>query len=411
MPLPATATAGRRIVAVFAITQTIGYGTLYYAFAVLLQPIARDLHTSPTTVTGAFTTAIVTSALMAVPVGRWLDRHGGRAVMTLGALAGAALLVAWSRTDAVWQLYAVFVGLGAAMAMVLYEPATAVIVSWFEPAARPRAILAMIVVAGFASTIFMPLTGLLTDRLGWRATLIILAAVYGTVAVPLHALVIRRPPAARSGRPPPNGGELVRTALRDGRFWCLAGAFLAHGAAMSTMTVHLVSFLTGEGHPAPFGATVAGLLGLLSVTGRLLLTAAQRRIRLTTVVAAVFTVQALAALSLPVVGSTTAGAVVAVIGFGLGFGVASLASPVLLANRYGTAAYASIAGALATPVTLAKATAPLGAAALATRAGYPTTLTAVAAACLLAAAGIVARSKSPAPAHVKAGVNAGRREG
>jgi MFS family permease len=391
---------GWRIVTVFAITQTIGYGTLYYAFAVLLHPIARDLHTSATTVTGAFTTAILTWAAMAVPVGRWLDRHGGRTVMTLGALAGAALLVAWSQIHTVWQLYAVFAGLGAAMAMALYEPATAVIVAWFDPARRPKAILAMIVVAGFASTIFMPLTGLLDDRCGWRTTLLILATLYAGIAVPLHALVIRRPPSRRSTRPPPTAAErhtLVRTALHDGRFWCLAVAFVGHGAAMSTMTVHLVGFLTANGHPATFAATVAGLLGLLSVTGRLLLTAAQRRIRLTTIVAAVFTVQTLAALSLPLIGGSTIGAVIAVTGFGLGFGVASLASPVLLADRYGTTAYASIAGTLAAPVTLAKATAPLGAAALATRTGYSTTMTTIAAACVLAAIGILARSDSPGP--------------
>ena len=34
----------------------------------------------------------------------------------------------------------------------------------------------MIVVAGFASTIFMPLTGWLDDRYGWRGTLLVLAA-------------------------------------------------------------------------------------------------------------------------------------------------------------------------------------------------------------------------------------------
>jgi predicted MFS family arabinose efflux permease len=166
---------------------------------------------------------------------------------------------------------------------------------------------------------------------------------------------------------------------------------------MSTMTVHLVGFLTANGHPAAFAATVAGLLGLLSVTGRLLLTAAQRRIRLTTIVAAVFTVQTLAALSLPLIGGSTLGAVIAVTGFGLGFGVASLVAPVLLTDRYRTTAYASIAGLLAAAVTLAKATAPLGAAALATQAGYPTTMTTIAAACVLAAIGILARSHSPGP--------------
>src|SRR5690348_1279487 len=74
---------GRRgLVTALAITQTIGYGALYYAFAVLLTPVAAGLHTSSTAVTGAFTASILTSALVAVPIGRRLDRHGGRALMT-----------------------------------------------------------------------------------------------------------------------------------------------------------------------------------------------------------------------------------------------------------------------------------------------------------------------------------------
>ncbi|GAA3209780.1 MFS transporter [Dactylosporangium siamense] len=395
-PAAPDARAGWRIVAAFAVTQTAGYGCLYYTFAVLLHPIAADLHTTTTAVTGAITTALLASAAVAVPAGRWLDRHGGRALMTTGSASGAALLAAGSQVRTVWQLYAVFVGLGLAMGAALYEPATAVIVSWFDPARRSKALLTMIVVAGFASTIFMPLTGLLEHRHGWRGTLLVLAAVYATVAVPLHALVVRRPPT-----PSTRQSHVAdrSTAIRDGRFWCLAVAFVAHGAAMSAMTVHLVGFLVQAGHPATFAATVAGLLGVLSVTGRLILTGAQRRVRLHRVVAVVFTVQAAAALSLPFAGGTRAGAVVAVTGFGIGFGVASLATPALLADRYGTTAYASIAGTLAAPVTLAKAGAPLAAAALYTSAGgYTPVLCAIGACSLIAVAGILARATS-APPH------------
>jgi MFS family permease len=384
------------IVATFAITQTVGYGTMYYAFAVLLHPIAADLRASPAAVTGALTTAVLAWAAAAVPVGRWLDRHGGRALMTLGSAGGVALLVAWSRVTAVWQLYLVFAGLGVAMAMALYDPATAVIVSWFDANRRARAILAMIVVAGFASTIFMPLTGVLDQHHGWRTTLLILAAIYAATGVPLHALVVRRAPTGPPGTTRPDPAQratAVRAAVHDARFWCLAIAFVAHSGAMSAMTVHLVGFLTGKGHPATFAATVAGLLGVLSVTGRLVLTGAQRRVRLTTVVAAIFATQAVAALTLPLLAGPPAGAVIGVIAFGIGFGVASLAAPALLADRYGTTGYATIAGTLNTPVTLAKATAPLGAAALYTATGsYTTVMTAIGAACLIAVAGILIRA-------------------
>lgn len=169
---------------------------------------------------------------------------------------------------------------------------------------------------------------------------------------------------------------------------------------MTTMTVHLVGFLTGKGHPVTFAATIAGLLGVLSVTGRLVLTGAQRRIRITTVVAAIYSVQAAAALSLLVIGGSRVGAVCGVIAFGLGFGISSLASPALLADRYGTVAYATIAGILAVPITLSRAGAPLGAAALHTAGGYVPVLSAVGVACLIAATGIVTKASTPSPAPV-----------
>ncbi|MEH1122889.1 MFS transporter [Micromonospora sp. CPCC 206061] len=387
---------GWRIVAALAVTQTIGYGVLYYAFAVLLQPMARSLDASIAAVTGALTGSVLAGAAAAVPVGRWLDRHGGRALMTTGSLLATALVAAWSQVRSVAQLYAVLAGIGITAAMVLYEPALAVVVSWFEPDRRARAVLGVIAIAGFASTIFMPLTGVLLDRYGWRTALLILAGVYGAVAVPLHALAVRGPPRLASQHhraTPPERAALVRAAMRDRRFWWLATAFVAHGAAMAAMTIHLVGFLVYKGHSATFAASVAGLLGVLSVTGRLLLTGIQRRLPVAVVVAVVFAVQAVAALGLLAAGGSRVGAALAVVGFGIGFGVASLAKPTMLADRYGTTAYATIAGILATPILLAKAGAPLAAAGLLTGAGgYPAVLAAVAVACLLAAVSIGARA-------------------
>ncbi|MFF0369890.1 MFS transporter [Micromonospora sp. NPDC005087] len=396
---------GWRIVAAFAITSTVGYGTLYYAYPVLLRPMAATLGASTTAVTGALTVSVLAGALMAIPVGRWLDHRGGRALMTIGSIAATALLVAWSQVQTIGQLYAVMIGIGVTGAMVLYEPAFAVIIAWFTPDRRATALLAVTIVAGFASTIFMPLTGLLAAHLGWRDALLVLAVIHGLVTVPLHAFTIRRPGSTATTAPsdpaPPADAQrraIVKAAMRDARFWVLSATFIAQGAATSTMTVHLVGYLISRGHPATFAATATGLLGVLSVTGRLVLTAARRHLRVTTIVAVVFATQAAAVLTMPLLADTRAGAVITVVGFGLGFGITSLATPALLADRYGTTAYATIAGRLAAPVTIAKATAPLAAAVLLhTAGGYTLLLTAVATCCALAAIGMTTRARTPAP--------------
>ena len=377
----------RAVVAVLAVTQTVGYGALYYAYAVLLAPMTAALHTTTTVVAGALTASVLASAAAAVPVGRWLDRHGGRGLMAGGSIAASLLLAAASQVRSVAALYLVWTGIGVASAAVLYEAAFAVIVRT-RPQQRARALLTVTVVAGFASSIFLPLTGHLVERYGWRTAVLVLAALYATVTIPGHlALGRTSPPADRVSRPETvvdNG--IVALALRDPGYWALVVAFLASGAAVATVGVHLVAYLHELGHSATFAATTAGLLGVLSVTGRLVTTATSRRLSPTTVTALVFAVQAVAVAALPLVGHSRAGAVGCVLGFGFGFGVATIARPAILASRYDTSGYATVAGILAVPLTIAKALAPLAAAALRTANGtYTTVALAVAVLCALAA--------------------------
>ncbi|MFI6533100.1 MFS transporter [Nonomuraea sp. NPDC050547] len=371
-----------RMVAALAITQTAGFGVLYYAFSVFIMPMSRELRAGVPQLTGALTLSILLSGLVAPLIGGWLDRRGGRGLMTLGSALGAGALLAWSQVQNLVQLYLVCAVLGVASAMVLYEAAFAVIVAWFDAARRPRALLAVTIVAGFASSIFLPVTGLLVERYGWRAALVVLAVGYGLLAVPLHWLTVRRRAAER----PPPSRAAVGAALRERPFWLLALAFLAQTGAVSVMGILLVTYLIALGHSPVFAAAVAGLLGVLSVTGRVVTTGLQSRFRVAPVAAAVFALQGGAALLLPIAGRGVAGAIGAVVLFGLGFGVATIARPALLAERYGTAAYASISGALALPITVAKAVAPPIAALM----GFPVAMIAVAACCLTGTVGLIA---------------------
>jgi predicted MFS family arabinose efflux permease len=394
-PTPASTTeAGgprrlRPVVAALAVTQTIGYGVLYYVFSVFLVPMAADLHTTTAAVTGALTVSVLATAAAAVPIGRWLDHHGGRGLMTFGSVLGTGAVLAWSRVTDVRQLYAVFTVLGVASAMVLYEAAFAVVVATSTAAQRAGALLTITVVAGFASTVFLPTAAALQEHHGWRTALVVLALAYAVIAVPLHFLAV---PARPRGHPAAAAVDhaarraAVRDALRHRGFWLLTAAFVVHGSAVSVVSVHLISYLIGLGHPAAFAAAVAGLLGVMSVTGRIVTTGLTRRRSTAAVTGAVFGIQAAAAAALPVLGHTRPGAVCCVVLFGTGFGVGTIARPALLAQRYGTTGYATIAAALTVPTTVAKAGAPLAAAGLYLAVGtYTPVLAVVSAACAVAA--------------------------
>lgn len=343
--------------AAFALTQIVGYGVLFYAFGVFIAPIAEELHTSTTAVTGALTVCIMVSALASVPVGRWLDRHGGRALMTAGSVLGTAGVLAWSEVDTIWQLYAVFVLIGLSHAAVLYDAAFTVVVKQVAKNQRARSILVITVVAGFAGTVFIPLAGWLGQTVGWRDGLLVLATIHGALTIGPHFFAVPRKTGLDL--------EVARApVVRDGVFWLLAVAFTSISGAIFAVAVHLVGYLRELGHPIGVAATVTGLVGVMSVTGRLVMTGLTARLRTATVVSVLYLAQALAIVLLPVAGHNLVGAIACVLVFGLGFGITNIAKPLLLAERYGVDGYGAISGLMATPATVAKAMAPLAVAAM-----------------------------------------------
>jgi MFS family permease len=350
------------IVAALSVTETVSWGILYYAFAVFLVPMRRELGWSPVELTGAFSAALVVSALAGVLVGRWLDSHGPRGLMTLGSVLGAGLVVAWSRVESLPGFYAVWLAIGAVMAAVLYEPAFATITKWFE-AGRRRALTTLTLVAALASFIFSPLSSLLVERLGWREALLVLAGVLAVTTVPLHALVLRAPPPGPPEGEATAGAARAGPALRSAPFWLLTGAFTLGAFTTSALGVHLVSYLVEAGHPVAFAATAAGLVGLFQIPGRVLLAGVARALPARVVVPAVFLLGALAVALLGL--GNAAGAVLAGVALlGMSNGMATLARATTVGDLYGPSAYGALAGVVAAGNSGARAAAPVAAALL-----------------------------------------------
>lgn len=81
---------------------------------------------------------------------------------------------------------------GVAMAGVFYPPAFAALTGWYGPG-RVQALTTLTLAAGFASTIFAPLTAALAGHMDWRGVYLVLAAVLAAVTSPAHALMPRLP--------------------------------------------------------------------------------------------------------------------------------------------------------------------------------------------------------------------------
>jgi MFS family permease len=103
--------------------------------------------------------------------------------MTAGAVLTAAAVVGIARAPAFGWFLAAWLVAGVAMAGVFYPPTFAALTGWYGPD-RLRALTTLTLVAGFASTIFAPLTAALANHLNGRAVYLTLAVVLAAVTIP-----------------------------------------------------------------------------------------------------------------------------------------------------------------------------------------------------------------------------------
>lgn len=394
---------GWAIVATLAITETVSYGILYYAFSIFIDPMRNQFDWSSSTITGAFSVALLISGLSAPLIGIWLDRHGPRVLMTAGSILGTLMIVAWSRVDSVFGYYAVWVGMGFAMSASFYEPAFATITRWFERDRR-RAIVIVTLVAGFASTIFLPLTSWLEGQYGWRDALLVLAIMLAAINILPHALILRRRPedmglhpdgaeistlAPKTHLAQGSHGSALGEALRHPVFWWITGSFFVETFATSAVALYMIPYLTDRGESAAFAATAVGLIGAAQVGSRLLTTLFGSRISSVTLTAIVFGMQSLAVVVL-LQWQSRPGILTAVVLLGAGRGVVTLMKPNLIADFFGRASYGAISGSMSFFLTFSGALSPvITGFALAFWDGYDTVMWILAGLALLGAIGML----------------------
>ena len=398
----AVAGSRRQALAALCVTEIVSYGVIYYAFPVLASQIAAGTGWSRTATIAAYSAGNLAGALVGIPVGRILHRYGPRLVMTaasvLGAISVAAIAVAPSYS---WFL-AAWLMAGIATAGLYYPPAFAALTAWYGPR-RVQALTTLTLAAGFASTIFAPLTSAIDGGLGWRRTYLVLAVVLAVVTVPAHALALREPWAPNGTGDGPLAARVPdRQVLASRAFLLLTAATTLCAFAQYAALVNLVPLLEGRGVPAGLAAWALGLGGAGQVAGRLCYRVVARlgvRCRTAAVIAAGSVVTLLLGLlpgpALLLVGaSVLAGAV---------RGVFTLTEATLVADHWGPDRYAVLNGVFNAPLVAAGALAPVTGAAIAAVVGSNPAMYAILAAAAAAGSGLAAAVPSQATAGVVSG--------
>lgn len=349
-----------------SVAQLVSWGVLYYGFSLFVVPMENELGWSRTTLNGALSLGLLAAGLFSYPVGTWIDRHGGRWVMTSGSVLGVAMLLAWSQVTDIVAFYALWVGMGVAMAATLYEPAFVVLTRMFHQSFRTKITL-MTLVGGLASTVFIPLAQLFIDTLGWREALLALALIVAIACLPVHGLMLRDAKVTFPADAPPEpvlGRTAVRRAMRTPVFWGLMVCFTAYYATFSALAFHLVPMLSDRGFAA---ATIVGafsMIGPSQVAGRVLLLALGRRVRTATVGRIIMFAFPLSALILIVWPHSLTALLIFAVLYGVANGIMTIVRGTAVPDLLWREGYGAINGALSLPATVAKAASPFAAALL-----------------------------------------------
>jgi MFS family permease len=350
----------RWVLLALCVTEITSWGVLYYAFTVLSGQISADTGWSAPAVTAAFSAGLVTSALVGIPLGRWLDRVGPRWIMTAGSVLGPLAVVAVVVAPSYGWFAAAWAVAGVAMSAVFYAPAFAALTRFFG-ADAVRALTVLTLVAGFASTVFAPLTAALSAQLSWRQTYLVLALVMGVITIPAHFFGLRRPwPPVMSKH------EVVsptRTA-RSGPFIALVAAFALSGLASYAVIANLVPLMDQRGISTGAAAAALGLGGAGQVLGRLFYRSLVRRVGVVPRTVVIMAGVAVTTVLLGVFSSYAALLVVA-IGAGVMRGIMTLLQATAVTERWGATHYGHLSAFLNAPVMIATALGPFVGAALA----------------------------------------------
>jgi MFS family permease len=354
----------RRILVCLCVTEITSYGVLYYAFPVMATEISADTGWSTVAITAGFSAAQLIAALVGIPVGRHLDRHGPRVVMTAGSALAAVATVAIALAPTLPVFIAAWLPAGVAMGAVFYPPAFTALTRWYG-ARRVQALTWLTLAAGLASTVFAPLTAYLMEHSGWRTTYLILAATLAVITAPAHWWGLRAswPEAPSEASPHESAHEPSRIA-RSLPFAAVTIALSLASFAAFAAVINLVPLLLERGLTTSTAALALGLGGAGQVAGRLAYPLLSKHLEVRTRTALIL---AMTALTIAMLGLLTSANVliVASIGAGIARGLLTLVQATAVSDRWGTRHYGRLTGLLSAPVTVSIALAPGAGAAIA----------------------------------------------
>lgn len=347
------------VIPVLGVTQILAWGSSYYLLAVLAQPIAGDTGWSLAWVVGGLSLGLLVAGIVSPRVGDSIQRLGGRMVLATSAVFLALGLIGLALSPNLPIYILSWLLLGVGMGAGLYDAAFATLGRLYGQRAR-TAIATLTLFGGFASTVCWPLSALFVSEFGWRNTCLIYAGIHLAVLLPLYVFALPKEPrqeliahghegarSASTDRPVPAGSKLV--------FALIALVITISSMISAMLSVHLLTILQAREIALAAAVALGAIVGPAQVGARaieMLISRFHHPIW-TKFASTVFVAAGVGMLwlGLPIVAA-------ALIFYGAGIGIESIARGTLPLAVFGEHHYASIMGRIAMPSLIMQAASP-----------------------------------------------------
>ena len=285
-------TSRARLIGVLAVGQVVSWGTGFDMLAILGPRIGQELAIANEVVFAGLTVMMTISALCGPLLGRTLVRRGAAPVLLAGSLLFTAGFVVLAFAGGVISYVLGWVVMGLAATCGLTTAAHTAVVERVG-AESGRSLTLLMVFTGLSAAVFLPVTTVADQHLGWRGTLLVYACLQIFVLLPLYVFVL--PGRRTSNTPGTSKTAAVSTSPVDTRraflllaamttlsaftafgFSPLLPLLLVHAGASQSLAVQLAAvrsvlaimargldFLLGK-HGNPFVTCMIGLGMLLA---------------------------------------------------------------------------------------------------------------------------------------------------
>jgi MFS family permease len=276
------------LIGVMLVLLVVG-GSFVNSFGVFLPVICDEFGWSRAAVATALSLSVLAFGLPSPFFGALVSKFGSRSNIVLGNFLAALGLAGMSLIQDVWQIYLLYILIGAGAGAGGYIASTTLISNWFIKK-RSLALGMFAGCSGLAGFVFPPLTTALIYAIGWRLSWLVLAGIVfvGAVLIAGLLLVRNRPedmgllpdgmvkPPFETGTIDSSPGEQkghsiwkARQALRIPTTWLIGAFAAANTFAAGTMSAHQVAYLNDLGYNLMTAASTVSLMAASNFVGSL----------------------------------------------------------------------------------------------------------------------------------------------